>query len=769
MRVKLFCPLIAWAFILLVSPALAGDQPCACGSQVQGTNLLDAFIVAANQPPVVTGAEIWKDPSQPLDSRVNDLIRRMSLAEKVSQMRANAPAIPRLGIPTYNFWNECLHGVADAGTATVFPQAIGMAATWDPPLIQKEADAISTEARAKHNDYVAQHNGDSKGRYGLTFWSPNVNLFRDPRWGRGQETYGEDPFLIGQMAVAFIDGLQGNNSTYYKVTACAKHFAVHSGPESERHRFDAIPSERDLYETYLPAFETTVRQGHVAGVMGAYSALNGEPDCANQFLLTDLLRQQWGFQGYVVSDCGAISDIWKRHKYVPTQEQAAADAVKAGCDICCGGANDFDALIPAMQKGLIIESNINQALAHALKIKFQLGLFDPPSMVPFAGIGIDHNDTVEHQAIALRVAEESIVLLKNKQILPLDRSKLRRIAVIGENADSVPALIGNYHGTPARPETMLEGIKSLAGSGVEVVYMPGYPLALAKDGSNKPNVKMLLDAVGAAKSADVVIYVGGISAEFEGEENKRANDFDGFEGGDRTRIELPSIQTDLLKALYRTGKPIVFVNCSGSAVAMPWETSHLPAIVQAWYPGEQGGMAVAKILFGDVNPAGRLPITFNRSTKDLPSFEDYSMKNRTYRYFQGKPLFPFGYGLSYTKFDYGDAKINVEKVARHDDIQLSFTLKNTGARDGDEVAQVYFRHIHSCVAQPKLALCAFTRVHLMKGASSAVTMNIPTGRLRYWDVSKKQYIIEPGKYELLIGSSSDDFKLKLPFQIMAVP
>ncbi len=727
---------------------------------LKASDLVDAFAAKATQAPVVRGPEIWKDPSQPLNNRVADLISRMSLAEKVSQMRANAPAIPRLGIPAYHYWNECLHGVADAGIATVFPQAIGMAATWDPSLIQREGDVISTEARAKHNDYIAQHNGDSKGRYGLTFWSPNINLFRDPRWGRGQETYGEDPFLIGQMAVAFIHGLQGDDPKYYKVTACAKHYVVHSGPEPERHRFDARPTQRDLYETYLPAFETAVRQGHVAGVMGAYSALYGVPDCANQFLLTDLLRQQWGFTGYVVSDCGAISDIWKHHNYVSTQEAAAAAAVNAGCDICCGGANDFNALINAVPDGLITESRVDQALAQALKIRFQLGMFDPPAKVPFANIGIDQNDTPAHEATALKVAEESIVLLKNNGLLPLDRAKIKRIAVIGENADSVPVLVGNYNGTPARPVTILAGIKAVAGPGVDVTYAQGCPLALQTGGSNEPGPKLLADADAAAKSADVVIYVGGISAQFEGEENRRANGYDGFEGGDRTRIELPSVQTDLIKALYATGKKVIFVNCSGSALAMPWEASHLPAIVQAWYPGEQGGQAVAEALFGDFNPAGRLPVTFYSSTADLPPFEDYSMTNRTYRYFNGRPLFAFGHGLSYTKFSYKNPVLNQRTFVRGDTLKISFDLENSGPCDGEEVAQIYFRHVKSALSQPKLALCGFTRVYLKPGQTTNVTVSIPAEQLRYWDARTKQYLVERGKYQLLIGAASDDIRLK---------
>ncbi|MGH7953498.1 MAG: glycoside hydrolase family 3 C-terminal domain-containing protein, partial [Limisphaerales bacterium] len=730
---------------------------------MSASELADPISAAANKIPAVAGPEIWKDPTQPLDARVQDLISRMSLAEKVQQIRNTTPAIPRLGIPAYDFWSEALHGVCGAGIATVFPQAIGMAATWDTPLIHGEADVISTEARAKFNDYTSKHNGDSRGRYGLTFWSPNVNIFRDPRWGRGQETYGEDPFLSGQLAVAFIHGLQGDNPKYIKAMACAKHFDVHSGPEPLRHVFNATPPERDLYETYLPQFEAAVREGRVGGVMGAYNSIYGTPACANHFLLTDILRKKWGFDGYVVSDCGAIHNIWAEHKYVPTPEEAAAVAVKAGCDICCGG--DYNALLKAVQKGLITEKEIDGALAYALKTRFRLGLFDPKDQVPFSKIGIDQNDTPAHEALALKVAEEAIVLLKNDGALPLDRAKIKRIAVIGPNADSVPMLVGNYNGTPARPVTILAGIKAIAGPGIEVTYAEGCPIALRRDGSNKPDAKMLDDALAAAKSADVVIFAGGISARFEGEEMKRANGFIGFDGGDRTKIELPRVQTDLLKKLNATGKPIILVNCSGSATAMPWEVKQLPAIVQAWYPGEQGGRAVAEILFGDVNPAGRLPITFYRSTKDLPPFEDYSMSNRTYRYFSGKPEFAFGHGLSYTKFNYRKPKLNGSSFSADDTVKVSFTLKNSGARDGDEVAQVYFRHIDSAVPQPKLALCGFTRIHLARGQSTQANVEIPAERFRYWDTIKKKYVVEPGDYELLIGAASDDIRLKLPLRI----
>jgi beta-glucosidase len=732
---------------------------------LNASDLADPLTAADNKPPVVSGPEIWKDPSQPLDVRIHDLISRMSLAEKVSEMRNTTPRIPRLGIPAYDVWSEALHGVASAGVATVFPQAIGMAATWDTPLIHQEGDVISTEARAKFNDYTGSHNGDSRGRYGLTFWSPNVNIFRDPRWGRGQETYGEDPFLTGSTAVAFITGLQGDDPNYIKAFGCAKHYVVHSGPEPKRHMFNAKPPERDLYETYLPQFEMAVREGHVGGVMGAYSAVDGVPCCANSFLLTDILRKQWGFEGYIVSDCDAVHDIYSGHHYTDSLAAAAAAAVKAGCDIDCGGA--YNSLLKAYQEKLITEPEIDSALYYAMKTRFRLGLFDPPQDVPFSNIGIDQNDTPEHEALALKVAEESIVLLKNDGALPLDHAKIKHIAVIGPNADAKNMLNGNYNGTPARPVTILAGIQAIAGPKIDVTYIEGCPLALKKDNSDAPDPQMTADALAAARAADVVIYVGGINSQMEGEEMSRANSLVGFNGGDRTKIELPLPQENLLKALYATGKPVIFVNCSGSAIAMPWETKNLPAIVQAWYPGEQGGRAVGEVLFGEVNPAGRLPVTFYKSTADLPDFEDYSMSNRTYRYFEGKPLFAFGYGLSYTTFKYSAPKLDAETISPDGILHVTFTIKNTGKRDGDEVAEVYFRHVHSAVPQPKLALCGFKRVHVPKGESASVTVDIPAERFRYWDTTtaNHQYVVEAGKYQLLIGGASDDIQLKVPFKV----
>jgi len=712
--------------------------------------------------PVVSGPEIWKDPARPVTARAEDLVRRLSLAEKVAQMQNGAPAIPRLGVPAYNYWNECLHGVARCGYATVFPQAIGLAATWDVPLLHDVADAIATEARAKNNEYTRTHGGDSARYYGLTFWTPNINIFRDPRWGRGQETYGEDPFLTARMGVSFIRGLQGDDPKYIKAMACAKHYAVHSGPEPLRHRFDAEPPERDFYETYLPQFEAAVREGHVGAVMGAYNALDGEPACSSPFLLTDLLRERWGFTGHVVSDCGAIYDIFANHKTVPTQEEAVARAVKAGCDLCCG--TDYNSLARAVKKGLLTESEINGALALIFEARFRLGLFDPPALVSYTQIPAGEVDSPAHEELALRAARESMVLLKNDGLLPLNRRKIKRILVVGTNACSVDPLLGNYYGTPSRPVTILDGIKLVAGPKIDVTYAPGGPLALRKDGSNGTNLTEWADTLAAARTADVIIYVGGLNLRFEDEE--MSVDYQGFDGGDRTRIELPAVQTQLLQALRQTGKPVVFVNCSGSAVAMPWEAANLPAILQAWYPGEQGGRAVAEVLFGDANPAGRLPVTVYGSTSDLAPFDDYSMSNRTYRYFNGEPLYAFGHGLSYTRFDYRKPALSATNVQAADNLKLTFQLADTGSRDGDEVAQVYFRHLHSPLPQPKQALCGFVRVHVPHGRTANITVNIPVERFRYWDTEKKQYAVEPGDYELMLGGASDDIRLRVPVTVL---
>ncbi|MGP8198977.1 MAG: glycoside hydrolase family 3 C-terminal domain-containing protein [Limisphaerales bacterium] len=728
------------------------------------SELADSFSAAATRMPEINEAPIWRDPSQSLPTRANDLIRRMSLAEKVAQLQNGAPGIPRLGLPAYNYWNEALHGVANNGSATVFPEPIGGASAWNPELLHQEGTVIGIEGRAKFNDYTTKHNGGSKWWCGLTFWTPNINIFRDPRWGRGQETYGEDPYLTSEIGVEFVKGIQGDDPNYMLAMACAKHYAVHSGPEPDRHRFDARASERDLYETYLPQFERVVREGKVGGVMGAYNSVNGVPCCASSFLLDDLLRKQWGFQGYVVSDCDAIHDIWgqQQHHFVNTPGEAAAAAVKAGCNLCCGG--DYNALVRAVQKGLITEKEIDQALYYTLWTRFRLGMFDPAGKVPYSKITIKDNDTTEHRRLALEIARQSLVLLKNDGLLPLDRSKIKRIAVIGPNANSTSMLHGNYHGSASRPISILNGIKQLAGNNIEVTFAQGCPITTKTNrgiaawshqdnDTTRPLLELNTEALSNATNADVIIYVGGITPAQEGEMF------------DRDSIELPEVQEKLVQELTATGKPVVMVDCSGSAMALPWEAEHLPSILQAWYPGEEGGRAVGEVLFGDVNPSGHLPLTFYRATTDLPGFTDYSMSNRTYRYFSGTPLFAFGHGLSYTKFCFKSGKLGSKKIPADGTAKVTFTVKNTGSRDGDEVAQVYFRHVNSAVPQPKLALCGFTRLHLKHGESSKVTVEVPAERLCYWETQKKQYVVEPGDYEFLIGAASDDISLKLPMTI----
>ena len=720
---------------------------------------ISAATLQASEPPGaelipdVKTAAIYLDPAQPMPRRIDDLIRRMSLREKLGQMINSAAAITRLQVPAYDYWNECLHGVARAGLATSFPQAIGLAATWNPVLLRDVAAVISTEARAKHHDAV-RHGTDAR-YFGLTFWTPNINLFRDPRWGRGQETYGEDPYLTSRLAVAFITGLQGDDPHYVKALACAKHFAVHSGPEPTRHIFNALPSEQDLYDSYLPHFEAAVREGHVGAVMSAYNRVFGESATSSPLLLTELLRRQWGFDGHVVSDCDAVSDIWATHRIVATPEEAAARAVKAGCDLNCG--EQYYALGRALKKGLLSIQDVDQALHRILGARFRLGMFDPDALVPYAQIPMTEVDSPAHAALALKTAEESLVLLKNSGALPLERGRLKRIAVLGANADSATMLLGNYNGTPSHPVTILQGIKDAAGPGIEVLSAPGCPLALKKGESAATHSAGIDAAAALARTADAIIYVGGIDPQLEGEE--MPVDYDGFSGGDRTRIALPAIQTALLQALHATGRPVIFVNCSGSAIAMPWEAANLPAILQAWYPGQAGGTAVARVLFGDANPSGRLPITFYRSTEDLPAFDDYAMARRTYRFFPGQPLFPFGHGLSYTRFTYGPMKLGSAALAADGSVTVSLELTNAGTRDGDEVVQVYARRVGPADPHlPQQRLVATQRLTIPQGKQVTATLTVPARTLRRWDPHTKTYVVDAGDYELRIGASSADIR-----------
>jgi beta-glucosidase len=780
------------------------------------------------------------------EQRAAALVSQMTLEEKVSQLMNAAPAIPRLNVPAYNWWNECLHGVARAGRATVFPEPIGMAAAFDSDMMFRIATAISDEARAKNNEFLRR---DKHNIYqGLTFWTPNINIFRDPRWGRGMETYGEDPYLTGRLAVAFIKGLQGDDPKYLKVVATAKHFAVHSGPESERHTFDARISDTDLKETYLPQFEAAIKEGHAASVMCAYNSLDGAPACANANLLEEILRKEWAFKGYVVSDCGAIGDIFRTHKFAPTAAKASALAVKAGTDLACG--TEYRALLPAVQEGLIKESEIDRSLTRLFTARFQLGMFDPPEQVPFRKIPYTVNDSREHAALALEAARKSIVLLKNEgQILPLSKS-LKTIAVIGPNADDPDALVGNYNGEPTAPVTPLEGIRRKLGSRTRVLFARGSDLAANlpnfvtvpasalshagkpglegqyyatpnfngkayqgaipanpqpvftridsniafkwRDGSPRndlnddsfgvrwtgqivapvsgtyrigatgmnafelsvdgkqlarynniherayeygaidleahktynisldyheyvgeadirlvwaPPVQGLQEeAIAAARHSDTVIMFLGLSPRLEGEEMKVP--VEGFQGGDRLTLDIPRVQQELLEKIAALGKPTVLVLLNGSAISVNWAKDHIPAIVEAWYGGQAAGTAISDVLFGDYNPAGRLPVTFYKSVDQLPPFTDYSMKGRTYRYFEGEPLWPFGYGLSYTSFAYKNQTVVNGKAG--------IDITNTGKRMGDEVVQIYVNN----------SLAGFQRVGLHPGESKHVEFSV---------------------------------------------
>jgi beta-glucosidase len=692
----------------------------------------------------------------PLQVRVDDLVSRLTIEEKVLQLQHTAPAVERLGIPQYNWWNECLHGVARNGIATVFPQAIGMAATFNPELIQQEADVISTEGRAKY--YEAISKGQHEIYQGLTFWSPNINIFRDPRWGRGQETYGEDPFLTSRIGVAFVKGLQGNDPDYLKVVATAKHFAVHSGPESQRHRFDAWVSETDFYETYLPAFEALVTEAKVYSVMSSYNRLFGTPTSCNTLTLVDILRGKWKFNGYVVSDCWAISDIYSFHKFVPEATQAVSLTLKAGCDLTCG--NEYVHLVDALKRGYISENDLNVALKRLFTARFKLGMFDPPAKVKYASIPVTEYNTVAHNKLAREVARQSIVLLKNENnTLPVSK-KIRKVAVVGPYANDTTVLLGNYNGIPSNPVTLLKGIQNKVGKGTRVSFAQGVEKPeVHAQGKNPENAAILAqEALLIAQTSDIVIFIGGISPDLEGEELNL--NVPGFMGGDRTSLDLPQNQVDLLTKLKATGKPVVLILTNGSALAVNWADENLPAIIEAWYPGQEGGNAVADVLFGDYNPAGRLPVTFYKSVDDIPAFEDYSMKGRTYKYFTGTPLYAFGFGLSFTTFDYKEAFVQNSSVSASDSIKLSVKLSNTGKYDGDEVIQVYVKKPGDNMNNPIQSLIAFERISFLKGETKNVSFSIPVSRLRHYDPEISDYAVSEGSYEIFIGSSSDDIKLK---------
>ncbi|MGE4287902.1 MAG: glycoside hydrolase family 3 C-terminal domain-containing protein [Salinivirgaceae bacterium] len=826
----------------------------------------------------------FQNPKLPVEERIDDLLNRMTLEEKASQLVYESPAIERLGIPEYNWWNECLHGVGRAGLATVFPQAIGMAAMFDKEQLFANAVIISDEARAKHHE--AARNGQRGIYQGLTFWTPNINIFRDPRWGRGMETYGEDPFLTGELAVEFIKGLQGNNEKYLKLVATAKHFVVHSGPEYNRHTFDALVNKRDFFETYAPHFKRTIDEAQVESFMCAYNRLDGEPCCGSGYLLNDLLREQWGFKGYVVSDCWALVDFYKNHKVVGTEAEAAAMALKSGTDLNCGSV--YPSLVDAINKGLVDEMYVDESLRRLLHARFKLGMFDPEPMVPFAQIPYEVVNSDKHKEVALLSAQKSMVLLKNEQnLLPLSKN-LKTIAVIGPNANDEEMLLGNYNGHPEKAITPLQGIVSKLGNTAEVLYAKGCDLAenlpflqaipaanfyldahktsrgltasfynnidcsgdavfsethpqinfnwqgnapvpqvpvdsfsirwngwlipeltgeyyLGGDGKDgyriwidgeelvnyqgyhrnqsrykriklekgKPyqlqvdythltrsammklvwartGIDLEQEALELAIKADVVVLCMGLSPQLEGEEMEVA--VEGFKGGDRLTLGLPETQTQLIRKIHATGRPVVLVLLNGSALSVNWEAKHIPAILEAWYPGQAGGTAIADVLFGDYNPAGRLPVTFYKSENQLPDFEDYAMQGRTYRFFKGEPLFSFGHGLSYTQFEYSDFVLP-QKASFSQPLTLSVKVTNTGRIAGDEVVQLYVKDVEASVTVPLVSLQGLQRIHLKPGESKMVSFMLTSDQLVVFDedgCAKN----EAGVFEISVGGKA---------------
>ena len=708
----------------------------------------------------------YSNTSLDFETRASDLVLLMTLEEKISQLGDGAPAIPRLNIQEYHWWNECLHGVARAGTATVFPQAIGMAASFDTNTMREVADIISDEARAKHHE--AQRNKNYNIYNGLTFWSPNINIFRDPRWGRGHETYGEDPYLTGQMGMQFVKGLQGNDPKYFKVIATAKHFAVHNGPEPNRHSFNVLPSKRDLWETYLPAFKDLIVDAKVYSVMGAYNRVDGESASASWMLLSDILRKQWGFEGYVVSDCGAINDIFDSHKIVNTQEEAAALGIRRGCDLNCGSVYQR-ALKKAVSQGLIGIKEIDLSVYRLMLARMKLGMFDPTELVPYAQIPFELNNSRAHDDMALKMAHKSMTLLKNNGILPLNKNLIKKIAVIGPNADNINALRGNYYGSASNPVTIINGIKAKAGTEIEVVYHKGVSLVTSQ---NKDSLVLSKEILKDIETADVALFVGGLDATWEGEESNEMrahNGEDGFLGGDRTKIELPEVQLNALKAMTKTGTPVVFVLLAGSAVSFNGLEQELEGLLAAWYPGQRGGDAVADVLFGEYNPAGRLPVTFYSSTDELAGFEDYNMragKGFTYRYYNGEALYPFGHGMSYTKFKYSEMTIDKTNIVKSDEILVSVKVKNSGVLDGEEVVQLYIKDVESTTWMPLKQLREFKRISLKKGEQKTVEFKLKAIEdLRHYDATKQSYVVEPGDFEIQIGSSSKDIRLKKIIQV----
>lgn len=669
-----------------------------------------------------------------------ELVNKMTLEEKANQLRYDSPSIKRLGVPAYNWWNEALHGVARAGTATVFPQAIGLAASFDPELIYGIADAIAIEGRAKYNAYAS--NDDRDIYKGLTFWAPNVNIFRDPRWGRGHETYGEDPYLTGVLGVSYVKGLQGDGEVM-KAAACAKHYAVHSGPEEVRHEFNAEASKKDMEETYLPAFEALVKDAGVEAVMGAYNRTNGEPCCGSKTLIQDILRDKWGFEGHFVSDCWAIRDFHEKHGVTLTAQESAAMALNAGCDLNCG--NTYVYILSAHQQGLVTEETITRAAVRLFTARYMLGLFGGSE---YDTIPYEKVECREHNKLAEKAASEGIVLLKNNGILPLDSSKLKTVGVIGPNANSRASLIGNYHGTASEYITVLSGIQNYLGDDVRVLYSEGCHLSGKKTEVLAKDYDRLSEARIVAQNSDVVILCIGLDETLEGEEGDDGN---GYASGDKADLHLPEPQRELMKVLMETGKPVIVCLTAGSAIDLSYAGEHFDGILQAWYPGARGGDALAKIIFGDVSPSGKLPVTFYKNENYLPAFTDYSMRGRTYRYMEEKPLYSFGYGLTYGKVQINSG--HIEEIGT--DVHVLTEVKNIGAVDTSEVIQIYIKCMDSEYATINPSLCAFQRTWIPSGEK--VNLDIPVSKRAFTVVDEEGNRKVAGKaFRIYIGISQPD-------------
>lgn len=686
--------------------------------------------------------------------RAAALVAEMTLEEKVGQTLYNAPAIERLNIPAYNWWNEALHGVARAGTATVFPQAIGIAATFDEDLAGKMAEVIATEARAKYN---AQRDAQDRDIYkGLTFWAPNVNIFRDPRWGRGQETYGEDPYLTSRMGVRFVESLQEEKDGYIKAAACAKHFAVHSGPEKLRHCFNAAASRQDMYETYLPAFKACVQEAKVEAVMGAYNRTNDEPCCGSKTLLQDILRKEWKFEGHVVSDCWAVKDFHENHKVTKTPLESAAMAMNNGCDVNCGCM--FPNLLEAVRGGYVDEERLDEAVTNLMECRMKLGMFEEKGKVPFDKIGYEQVDTPKNKAVNLEIARKCLVLLKNEgNLLPLNLDKIRTIGVIGPNADSRKALVGNYEGTASRYVTVLEGIEDYVGDRARVFYSEG--CHLFEDRTS--GLAMANDRISEVKAvcsvSDVIVAVLGLDSTIEGEEGDAGNE---FASGDKLDLGFPGLQPEVLRAAYESKKPVILVSMTGSAMALKWEDEHIPAIIQAWYPGALGGRAVAELIFGEYSPEGKLPVTFYRTMEELPEFTDYSMKGRTYRYMEQEALYPFGFGLSYTSFELTDVKLSSDTIAAGGEVTVKARIKNTGVMAGGQAIQVYVKSPRANQKDgtshiPNLQLKGLKKLYLLPGEEKETEIILKSQAFALYN-EEAELILEKGSYAVYIGTQQPD-------------